>query len=123
MQRGITIARKGTTFDILVMPDVDFAEQRRNFKQLRAHLEGYDEVELWSSGGGRVKRYRFKSKVTAVVPPGPKTEDTTTESETPVSIEPVGEALPASPAPVAPKAKQAKKSAKPAKGRVAKKKK
>jgi len=69
MNIAITLARKGKTYEILITPEVSYSEQRRNFRNLRAGLEGYDEVELWSSGQGRVKRHRFKSKV--VAPPVP----------------------------------------------------
>ncbi len=82
MNRGITIAWKGkgnaAIPEILVTPEVSYSEQRRNFRKLRAQLTGYDELELWSSGQGRVKRYRFKSKVVAPeVPAQGKEKDTT----------------------------------------------
>jgi hypothetical protein len=116
MIRGITIARKGEDFEVLITPETPFVEQRRNFRKLRTHLEGYDEVELWSSGRGRVKRYRFKPKVQAVTPPAPKAEDATTSPETPASVPstssptelpPVVVETPSSPS--EPKAKKAKK--------------
>lgn len=88
MNRGITIAWKGTGKsalpEVLVTPEVPFNEQRRNFRKLRAQLTGFDELELWSSGQGRVKRYRFKSKV--VAPATPVVEKDTT-------VEPAAEAL------------------------------
>lgn len=62
MTRGITIARKGQDFTTIHGPEVLFSEQRRRFSSLRVELAGmFDEVELWSSSGGRVKRYRFKN--------------------------------------------------------------
>lgn len=88
MQLGITIAQKGQTFEVLVGPEVSFNEQRRNFRKLRAGLTGYDEVQLWSSGSGRVKRYRFKSKVVAPVAPTEDKKKDTASSE------------PAAPAPI-----------------------
>lgn len=117
MNRGITIARKGETFEVLVTPEVPFNEQRRNFRKLRAHLTGFDEVELWSSGAGRCKRYRFKSKVQAVTPPAPKTEDApvteSAQADAPVTsstsegqLPPVIVETPSSPS--APKAKKAR---------------
>ena len=57
MNLGITIARKGNTFKVITTPDVPFSEQRRNFRKLRVELVGEaDEVQLWSSSQGRVKR-------------------------------------------------------------------
>lgn len=57
MNLGITIARKGSTFKVIATPDVPFSEQRRNFRKLRVELVGEaDEVQLWSSSQGRVKR-------------------------------------------------------------------
>lgn len=106
MNRGITIARKGEAFEVLIGPEVAFTEQRRNFRKLRAGLTGFDEVELWSSGQGRVKRYRFKSKVVAPVAPVREKKDTTvSEPQAPVSSgEPDAKALdaPAGSAPSSP---------------------
>lgn len=105
MNRGITIGWKGTGKsaipEVLVTPEVSFSDQRRNFRTLRAQLTGYSELELWSSGSGRVKRYRFKSKTQAVTPPASPAKDTTTE------LTPAPDSVPSSP--TAPKAKKAKK--------------
>lgn len=88
MNLGITIARKGQTFEVLVGPEVSFNEQRRNFRKLRAGLVDFDEVQLWSSGQGRVKRYRFKSKVQHVVPPADEKKDAVaSEPAAPAPIE------------------------------------
>lgn len=62
MTRGITLARKGKDFTVITGCEVSLSEQRRNFRQLRVELAGkFDEIELWSSAQGRVKRYSFKS--------------------------------------------------------------
>lgn len=64
MNLGITIARKGDTFEVITTPEVSFTEQRRNFRNLRKELAGkFDEVQLWSSSQGRVKRKTLDAAV------------------------------------------------------------
>lgn len=68
MNLGITIARKGTSFTVLTMPEVPFNKQRRAFRALRRDLvkDGkptYDEIQLWSSSGGRVKRVKLRADI------------------------------------------------------------
>lgn len=76
MNLGITIARKGDTFEVITTPEVSFSEQRRNFRNLRKELVGkYDEIQLWSSSQGRVKRRSLGSSAEAG-------DDTSDESDT-----------------------------------------
>jgi len=83
MNKAITIAFKGDANEILVGPEVMYSEQRRNFRKLKASLNGYDSLELWCASSGRVKQYKFKSKVAA--PSAPET-DTNTKAETGASV-------------------------------------
>lgn len=78
MNRAITLASKGDAFEILVGPEVAYSEQRKNFRVLRRQLTGYDKLELWCSSSGRVKQYKFKSKVAASSAPE---TDTNSEAE------------------------------------------
>lgn len=112
MNKAITLAFKGDANEILVGPEVAYSEQRRNFRKLKASLTGYDSLELWCASSGRVKQYKFKSKVAA--PSAPET-DTTTEAETgaPVSdLTPTGAINDTTPAPAKPAKAQRKKAPK-----------
>lgn len=81
MNLGITLARTGGSFEVITGPEVPFSEQRRNFRNLRKSLAGsIDELQLWSSGQGRVKRQTF-SKSPVVQLELASEESTTTGTE------------------------------------------
>lgn len=108
MNLGITIARKGSTFEVITGPEVSFAEQRRAFRKLCKGLVGKaDELQLWSSGQGRVKKRSLASPTTADEDSGDEVETATEKSvEKPV-------------APVVPEKKSSPKAAALAKARAA----
>lgn len=61
MTLGVTIGRIGSNWEVLVGPDVGFADQRRGFHELCDAKRGtHDEVQLLSSSSGRVKRRKLK---------------------------------------------------------------
>lgn len=61
MNQAVTIGVKKKdgklTFAIITDPNTPHRDQRRNFRNLRRELHGkFDEVQLWTSSSGRVKR-------------------------------------------------------------------
>lgn len=69
MNLGITIAKdKKGKWEVIDGPNTPFGEQRRNFHKVCEMAVGdYDEVQLISTSGGRVKRKKLKSVVVAPV--------------------------------------------------------
>ena len=90
MNIGITIARKGETFEDITGPEVPFTEQRRAFRKLRVELVGrFDELQLWSSGQGRVKKRSLVAPTTAVEDSGDEAPAETPQP--PVEVSPAPE--------------------------------
>lgn len=64
MNNAITLGvRKGTdgkpVFEVLTDPNTPHTTQRRAFRALRrAHHGTYDEIQLWTSSNGRVKKQK-----------------------------------------------------------------
>lgn len=54
---GVKMENGQKKFTVILDPNVSHSEQRKQFRKLRHQLHGeYDEVQLWTSSLGRVKR-------------------------------------------------------------------
>lgn len=60
MNLAITLARKGGNFTVITGPEVPIVEQTRAFHKLLVDLAGqHDELQVWSSTGGCIKKQRI----------------------------------------------------------------
>lgn len=101
-------------FTVLADPNTPHREQRRNFRVLRREQHGtFDEVQLWTSSGGRVKKQRTTA---AELPPVAPVEAPVPESQEQVqepaaaAQEPISDVT--APAPAGEDTAEAKKAAK-----------
>lgn len=115
MNKAITLAFKDGEWEIITLPhEASYSVQRRDFRKVCEDLkaEDYEQVELWSSSGGRVKRRKNLQKPAALLVSGEnlgEEEGKEGSSETP--DEGQTEPEPQEPTPQAPAKKQAKKAA------------